>query len=214
MPRKNNSELTKRKVIEVATEIFMTKGYENTTMQDIVRGVKMSSGAIFHHFKSKKEILDAVIASHEEWMTKRFYEWLEELNDLSAREKIIRILAKHLEVVRHHRLEEMYLGLNQSPQMVVSQMCSNVNNNAKYIAKLFQEGQADGSISTKHPDHCAQVFMLLYNTWTDPNIIPGSLTEVEERMEYLQRVMRNLGADIITDENIRETMKLYNHPQP
>lgn len=209
MARKNNSEGTKQKVIEVATEIFMTKGYENTTMQDIVKGVKMSSGAIFHHYKSKKEILDAVISSQEEWMTRKYYEWLEEMEGLTAREKIIHILDKHLEIIKSHHLEEMYMGLNQSPQMVVSQMNSNVNKNAKYIERLLREGTNDGSITTKKPRECAQVFMLLYNTWTDPNIILCHGQEVEERMRYLQSLMKSMGADIITDENIKMTMEMY-----
>jgi TetR/AcrR family acrAB operon transcriptional repressor len=209
MPRKNNSELTKQKVIKVATEIFMTKGYENTTMQDIVNGVGMSSGAIFHHYKSKKEILDGVISSQEVWMTELFYKWLDEMTDLPARDKIINILDRHLEASINANLEEVYLGLNQSPQIVVSQMCSNVNNNAKYIAKLLQEGVKDGSITTENPDECAQVFMLLYNTWTDPNIIHCGIDELENRMVYLQSLMRNMGADIITDENIKKNVKLY-----
>ena len=209
MERKNNSVGTKQKVIEVATEIFMTKGYENTTMQDIVKGVKMSSGAIFHHYKSKKEILEAVIFSQEEWMAERYYEWLEEVEGLTAREKIITILDKHLEVIKSHHLEEMYMGLNQSPQMIVSQMNSNVNKNAKYIEKLFREGIQDGSITTQMPSESAQVFMLLYNTWTDPGVILCDAQEVEGRMKCLQNLMRSMGADIITDENIKKTVEMY-----
>ena len=209
MPRKNDSQQTKQKVIEVATEIFMTKGYESTTMQDIVKGVNMSSGAIFHHYKSKKEILDAVISSQEEWMTQRYYEWLEEMKGFTARDKITAILDKHLEIIKSHHIEEMHIGLNQSPQMVVSQMCSTVNKSAKYIEELFREGIQDGSIATEDPNKCAQVFMLLYNIWTDPNIITCDYQEIESRMKYLQVLMKHVGADIVTDENIKKTVEMY-----
>jgi len=209
MPRKNNSEQTKQKVIEVATEIFMKKGYENTTMQDIVKGVNMSSGAIFHHYKSKKDILDGVIRSQEVWMTELFHEWLNEMKGMTARDKIINILDKHLEVSKNDQLEEMYMELNQSPQIVVSQMCSNVNHNAKYIAELLREGVIDGSITADNPDECAQVFMFLYNTWTDPVIFKCELNEIKKRMRYLQTLMRNMGADIITDENIEKNIELF-----
>ena len=209
MPRKNNPEQTKQKIIAVATEVFMEKGYEKTTMQDIVKGVNMSSGAIFHHYKSKKDILDGVIQSQEAWMTRLFHEWLAEMNGMTARDKIIVILDKHLEVSRNHHLEALYSELNQSPQIVVSQMRSNVNHNAKYIAKLLREGVADGSITTENPDQCAQVFMLLYNIWTDPTVFKCDLAEIRSRMGYLQTLMRNMGADIITDENIDKNIELF-----
>jgi AcrR family transcriptional regulator len=61
MPRKNDPAGTVAKIIDVAGELFAEKGYERTTMQDIVDGLGMSKGAIFHHFKSKEDVMDAVI---------------------------------------------------------------------------------------------------------------------------------------------------------
>ncbi|MDR1616206.1 MAG: TetR/AcrR family transcriptional regulator, partial [Syntrophomonadaceae bacterium] len=61
MTRKNNSQQTIETIINVSAELFAKKGYEHTTMQDIVDGLGMSKGAIFYHFKSKDDILDAVV---------------------------------------------------------------------------------------------------------------------------------------------------------
>ncbi|MDR1532391.1 MAG: TetR/AcrR family transcriptional regulator, partial [Clostridiales bacterium] len=61
MTRKNNPKQTVESIIDIATKLFMEKGYEHTTMQDIVDGLGMSKGAIFYHFKSKDDILDAVV---------------------------------------------------------------------------------------------------------------------------------------------------------
>ena len=41
--------------------LFLEKGYDNTTIQDIVNELDgLSKGAVYHHFKSKEEIMDAV----------------------------------------------------------------------------------------------------------------------------------------------------------
>ena len=46
---------------DVAMRLFLEKGYDNTTIQDIVNGLGgLTKGAVYHHFKSKEEIMDAV----------------------------------------------------------------------------------------------------------------------------------------------------------
>ena len=45
----------------MAHRLFLEKGYDNTTIQDIVDNLDgLSKGAVYHHFKSKEEIMDAV----------------------------------------------------------------------------------------------------------------------------------------------------------
>lgn len=42
--------------------LFLEKGYENTTIQDIIQSLNgLSKGAIYHHFNSKEEILDVLV---------------------------------------------------------------------------------------------------------------------------------------------------------
>ena len=48
------------KILEVSLALFNEKGYEKTTIQDIVNALGMSKGAIYHHFKSKDEIIEAL----------------------------------------------------------------------------------------------------------------------------------------------------------
>ena len=52
MARSKHPEETERKILEVSRRLFQTKGYEHTTIQDIVDALGMSKGAVYHHFKS------------------------------------------------------------------------------------------------------------------------------------------------------------------
>lgn len=47
----------KDRVIEIATQLFAERGYENTSMATICEKAKVSKGLIYHHFKSKEAIL-------------------------------------------------------------------------------------------------------------------------------------------------------------
>lgn len=52
---------TREKIVEAADELFYRQGYEHTSFADIARDVAISRGNFYYHFKSKDEILDAVI---------------------------------------------------------------------------------------------------------------------------------------------------------
>ncbi|MCK9800081.1 TetR/AcrR family transcriptional regulator [Pseudomonas sp. MAFF 302030] len=49
------------KLLQTAAHLFRNKGYERTTVRDLASAVGIQSGSIFHHFKSKDDILRAVM---------------------------------------------------------------------------------------------------------------------------------------------------------
>lgn len=49
-------------LIQIAAHLFRRQGYERTTVRDIAHRAGMKSGSIFYHFRSKEEILHAVMA--------------------------------------------------------------------------------------------------------------------------------------------------------
>lgn len=60
---------TREKLIEVARQLFMLKGLENTTMNDIANASDKGRRTIYTYFRNKKEIYNAVIESEAEKMT-------------------------------------------------------------------------------------------------------------------------------------------------
>ena len=61
MARNKYPELTVEKILEVSQRLFLEKGYEQTTIQDIVDNLGgLTKGAVYHHFKSKEEIINAL----------------------------------------------------------------------------------------------------------------------------------------------------------
>ena len=60
MARNKYPEETVRLILDVATRLFAEKGYDRTSLQDIINETKLSKGAIYHHFSSKEDILEAI----------------------------------------------------------------------------------------------------------------------------------------------------------
>ncbi len=214
MPRKNDPKGTVEKIIVVSSELFTKQGYEKTSMQDIVDALGMSKGAIFHHFKSKEEIFLAVIDRQSEYIKRQLQIWVEEMEGFTAREKLIGILNRNLHDFQAHALDSALTARAQSPQFVLSSMRESMNNAAPVFADIMREGQVDGTITTDFPDECAELLLLLINMWCDPAIFTCDISRLTMRFRCLQRLMANMGVDVISDELLSECVelvrKLYN----
>jgi AcrR family transcriptional regulator len=84
-------------LIRVSAKLFREKGFEGTTIRDIADAVGMRSGSPFYHFKSKQEILAAVM---EEGLVAGL-ETTEKIMSLvqPPREKFRALVRSHLETV-------------------------------------------------------------------------------------------------------------------
>jgi TetR/AcrR family transcriptional regulator, transcriptional repressor for nem operon len=58
-----NDKTTRDHIIEAADQLFYRQGYEHTSFSDIADVVQLSRGNFYYHFKTKDEILDAVISA-------------------------------------------------------------------------------------------------------------------------------------------------------
>ncbi len=88
MARNKHPEETVNLILDVATRLFMEKGYEHTSIQDIIDNLGgLSKGAIYHHFKSKEDILVAVTDRMTE-ESNRVLESIRDRTDLTGREKL------------------------------------------------------------------------------------------------------------------------------
>ena len=64
---------TQQYILESAFKRFVDKGYDNTTMDDIVNSCGMSKGAIYHYYKSKKDLFIDLIDHWEIYAFPNFY---------------------------------------------------------------------------------------------------------------------------------------------
>ena len=74
MARNKHPEQTVQLILETAARLFAQKGYDETSMQDIMDATHLSKGAIYHHFPSKLDILlriaDQILTANEDMLGK------------------------------------------------------------------------------------------------------------------------------------------------
>lgn len=77
----------KEQILDISFSLFLEKGYDNTSISDIVTSLDIARGTLYYHFESKEAIMDAII----EQSVKEIVEKVEKMvfkKDLSVYEKI------------------------------------------------------------------------------------------------------------------------------
>lgn len=88
---------TRDRLIEVARQLFVNKGVENTTMNDIATASKKGRRTIYTYFKNKKEIFDAVVETESNDIILQLKEIVD--SDMNLIEKLELYLTRRFEVI-------------------------------------------------------------------------------------------------------------------
>jgi TetR/AcrR family transcriptional regulator, transcriptional repressor for nem operon len=70
-----SDKTTRDHIVEAADQLFYRQGYEHTSFSDIADAVQISRGNFYYHFKTKDEILDAVINARLANTRKMLEQW-------------------------------------------------------------------------------------------------------------------------------------------
>ena len=213
MARNKHPEETVRSILDVSFRLFMEKGYEHTSIQDILDHLGgLSKGAIYHHFKSKEDILVAVADKMMSESNRRLAEIMNRI-DLNGKEKLKTIFKASL---NRRVQEEMFTvapDMRSNPKLLLSLLQETIEDAApNYILPIIRQGIEDGSIETDYPEELAELIMLVANVWTNPMIFHCSAEESYRKFIVFGQMLRGLGVDIIDremSERVRELSSIY-----
>lgn len=101
MAKSNQS--TRERIVETADRLFYEHGYDHTSFADIAQAVDLSRGNFYHHFKSKDEILEAVIGLRTKKTQAMLDSWAAQAHTPTERiERFIEMMAKNGPQIRRH----------------------------------------------------------------------------------------------------------------
>lgn len=206
MARNKHPEQTVQQILNVAAQLFTDKGFEKTSIQDIIVALGMSKGAVYHHFRSKEEILEAVMEQQFNYSAQMLDQLVTNTTTTPAREKLVQILEHVVSDQQAHSLDRVLRAQIKNPVFIVRGIQQAVRIDAPVIAAILREGITDGSIHTEDPEACAEVFMMLVNIWINPTLFDRNSTETKQRLYFLQRLMNMLGADIVSESLIERIL--------
>ncbi|MFR2750673.1 MAG: TetR/AcrR family transcriptional regulator [Dysosmobacter welbionis] len=173
MARNKHPEETVEKILAVSAKLFMEKGYEHTTLQDIIDNLGgLTKGAIYHHFKGKEEILLAIA----DRMGEQTEAWMRTVRDdpgLTGAEKLQKMFRASLENSDQTDLFVLAPNMLKNPKLMsilLESMIGEVLPN--YMEPVLREAVADGSIRTDYPEELGSCCFSSSNVWLNPHDLP------------------------------------------
>lgn len=201
MPRNKYPEETVQKILDAALKLFLEKGYEETTVLDIVDGMGgLTRGAFYHHFKSKEEVLDAL--GDKLFYDENPFEKAKQQKGLNGLERFKYLLTLSFEDSDRRKISAKAIYALESPAFLKKHITDNREVVTPLYEELIREGMLDGSIKTEHPKLLAELFTLMTNFWMIPSIFPSTPEESIERLMYLKEITEKLGLPIFDEQTI------------
>lgn len=198
MTHNTHPEETEQRILDSARRLFAEKGYEKTSIQDILNDLGLSKGGLYHHFKSKEAILDQLNA--DEWaVTARLLDELIKRDDMSALEKLRALIASAVDVPNHLDLVRSQLALLKDPTFFTANMRFWSTELPKSFRSLIDMGVQDGSIPTTYPEEAAQLLSLLGNYWLMPCFYPADHADMERRIRCLATMLDAIGVPVFDE---------------
>lgn len=207
MARNKYPEETVNLILETAMKLFAEKGYEHTSIQDIINNLGgLSKGAIYHHFRSKEDILNAVTIKMSEQSNKMLFE-IQNSPGLTGKEKLRKLLTESLNRSVHDEIFAAAPNIGDSPALVFSILRGTIDYTAPvYVLPIIEQGIADGSIQTEYPKELAELILLVGNVWLDPMIFDDDPEGIYRKCKMYDQMLRAFGLDIL-DESVFERLR-------
>lgn len=149
----------RNEILDIASELFVQKGFEGTSTNDILEKVGIARGTLYYHFKSKEEILDAIVERVNQQVVERLKEIVGK-KEMPIMERLV--LAVRALRVDTELGEELMEQVHKPQNALMHQKMQEVL--LKQITPLFQElieeGIQQGLVETYFPKETLEMILL------------------------------------------------------
>ncbi|MCD8308246.1 MAG: TetR/AcrR family transcriptional regulator [Clostridia bacterium] len=182
-------EVRQSEILDVAEQLFNTKGYADTSISDILQQTGIARGTLYYHFKSKEEILDAVIDRRLERRAAEMKKVADSnLTVFDKYYKIIEIQMSQGTVVEGlHNIE--------NAQFHQKSFSLGLKRFAPIYCQVEEEGIKQNLFHIEHPYETAEL-LLCASRITDPGIFVWTKEQLAQKNKsYIILLERALGAE-------------------
>ena len=197
---RRDPEKTYEKILEVSSKLFFEKGYENTSLQDIVNNLDgLTKGAVYHHFSSKDDILDAIedklLVENNPFKKVLVYS---ELTGIELIKKAFLLGIEDQEQQYYNKISMRTWRQSekiQSPKMIAKMIEINKNILAPDLCKIVEKGIKDGSVNTEYPKEISEQILVQINIGLLLSISDITEKELTRKIDFISEWTKNMGVD-------------------
>ncbi|MEQ6353822.1 TetR/AcrR family transcriptional regulator [Lysinibacillus sp. M3] len=185
----------RNEILDVADELFGQKGFDGTSTNDILEKVGIARGTLYYHFKSKEDIMDALIERYNAQILGAAKE-IAANKSIPVHERIVRVVmalnissGNGKEIIDHIHKPQNAL-MHQKIQKVI------MNGLPPILTEIIHEGIEQGLFSTPYPYECMEMIVAYTNTVFDDDMVDMTDEERASRIPaFVFNVERLLGVE-------------------
>jgi len=178
--RKTGSD-TKQEILQTGLRLIQEKGYDSTTIKDIINQLDISKGAFYHYFDSKEDLIEEIAINY----SRKALSIIKEIaarEDLSGVEKINQVIQAVSEFKgdKQEKRQKIKSAFSGDQNL---KLRKKLNHKIKREAipafqEIIEEGQKEGSITTENSREMAELLLFLIRS------LNSSLDELIAEQDY------------------------------
>jgi AcrR family transcriptional regulator len=178
----------REEIVKTARELFL-KNDSHTSMQDIMDQLGIAKGTIYHYFKSKDELLEAVVEDIVNEQIERMEAKVKETRGNAL--KKIQVLVESGRVTSASSLmEELHKKGNEA--MHTRLLVAALMKQAPLYASVIEQGCEEGLFHVSNPLECAEFLLSAVQFLTDKGIHPWTPEDLARRNQAFPKFIEQL----------------------
>ena len=218
-------------LLDIAQELFFQKGYESTSVNDIIEKAGVAKGTFYHYFKSKADLLDMLVDRWTRATIERVRIQVMDRPQLNAVEKInlLFITIRNFKVENIELMKVLLTVLYRDENLLLRHkiLLKSIEQIIPFLVEILNQGNEEGLFKVEHLEETAE---FIFNTWTGSGDIivqlllnarenPENLDKIEKKIRIYERALEKIlgaapGSIAFVDRKIIEVFVEDFHDKP
>ena len=196
-PIKKTPEQWKTEILSAAQKLFISKGYEETSISDIMAMVGGAKGMFYRCFQSKEEVMQTL--GNQMFFENNPFEALKGRADLNGLQKVRELLAINQSDTKRNSLNLQAISILKDPHILATAIEANKRILTPLCFELLEEGKRDGSIKTEYTKELSEILPLI-NFWLMPSVYPATAEEIHHKYLFIIEVLSKMGLPLLDNK--------------
>ncbi len=203
-PVKKTPEEWRREILNAAQSLFISKGYEETSISDIMDKAGGAKGMFYRCFQSKEDVMHTL--GNKMFFENNSFDAVRERSDLNGLQKIRLLLALNRSDDERNHLNMQAVSILKDPHILAAAIEQNRRVLTPLWFELLEEGKKDGSVKTEYTKELSEILPLI-NFWLMPTVFPATEEELRHKYRFVIEMLEKIGLPVFDDEAVAFTQK-------
>lgn len=183
------TKITNRReeILQVARDLFLTKDYDQTTMAEIMDTLNIAKGTIYHYFKSKEVLFEAVIEDIVEKNIRQMESLIKNSSQKALQKIELLVNAGNISQENERIVKQLHKPANDALHSRL--LAATLMKQAPLYAQVIEQGCEEGVFKTQAPLECAEFLLSAIQFLTDMGIYPWTEKVLIRRIQAFPRLI-------------------------